>query len=44
MDKMTIMGTDYARLSLKTQVTLRSVVANLPTEIQICILESKAMF
>ena len=44
MDKMTIMGTDYARLSLKTQATLRSAVANLPTEIQIRILESKAMF
>ena len=27
-DKMTIMGTDYARLSLKTQSMLRSVVAN----------------
>ena len=44
MDKMTIMGTDYARLSLKTQSLLRSVVANLPTDIQFCILESKAMF
>ena len=38
------MGTDYARLSLKTQSLLRSVVANLPTDIQLCILESKAMF
>ena len=44
MDKMTIMGTDYARLSLKTQSLLRSVVANLPTDIQFRILESKAMF
>ena len=44
MDKMTIMGTDYARLSLKTQSLLRSVVANLPTDIQFCILESEAMF
>ena len=44
MDKMTIMGTDYARLSLKTQSLLRSAVANLPTEIQYSILESKAMF
>ena len=43
-DKMTIMGTDYARLSLKTQSMLRSVVANLPTDIQSCILKSKAMF
>ena len=43
-DKMTIMGTDYARLSLKTQSLLRSVVANLPTDIQSSILESKAMF
>ena len=41
---MTIMGTDYARLSLKTQSLLRSVVANLPTDIQSCILKSKAMF
>ena len=38
------MGTDYARLSLKTQSILRSVVANLPTDIQLRILESKAMF
>ena len=41
---MTVMGTDYARLSLKTQSMLRSVVANLPTDIQLRILESKAMF
>ena len=38
------MGTDYARLSFKTQSLLRSAIANLPTEIQLCILESKAMF
>ena len=44
MDKKTIMGTNYARLSLKTQSLLRSVVANLPTDIQFRILESKAMF
>ena len=44
MDKMTIMGTDYARLSLKTQNQLRSAVANLPTDIQVRILGSKAMF
>ena len=41
---MTITGTDYARLSLKTQSMLRTVVANLPTDIQLRILESKAMF
>ena len=41
---MTIMGTDYARLSLKTQSVLRSAVANLPTDIRLRILESKAMF
>ena len=44
MDKKTIMGTDYARLSLKTQSLLRSAIANLPTDIQSCILKSKAMF
>ena len=38
------MGTDYAILSLKTQSILRSAVANLPTDIQLRILESKAMF
>ena len=38
------MGTDYARLSLKTQSILRSVIANLPMDIQLRILESKAMF
>ena len=43
MDKMTIMGTNYARLSLKTQATLRSAVANLPSDIQVRILESKVM-
>ena len=41
---MTIMGTDYARLSLKTQSQLRGVIPNLLTEIQSCILNSKAMF
>ena len=44
MDKKTITGIDYARLSLKTQSLLRSAIANLPTDIQSCILESKAMF
>ena len=43
MDKKTIMGSDYARLSLKTQSLLRSAIANLPTEIQFSILESKAI-
>ena len=43
MDKMTITGTNYVRVSLKTQATLRSVVANLPSNIQVRILESKAM-
>ena len=43
MDKTTIMGTNYAKLSLKTQATLRSVVANLPSDIQVRILERKAM-
>ena len=43
MGKMTIMGTDYARLSLKTQASLRSVFANLPSDIQNHILQSKAM-
>ena len=43
MDKTTIMGTDYARLSLKTQASLRSAVANLPSDIQNRILQSKAM-
>ena len=43
MDKMTIMGTDYVRLSLKTQNQLRSAVANLPSDIQNRILGSKAM-
>ena len=44
MDKETIMGTDYARLSFKTQSMLRGAIANLPTDIQSRILESKAMF
>ena len=44
MAKKTIMGIDYARLSLKTQYLLRSAIANLPTNIQSRILESKAMF
>ena len=43
VSKMTIMGTDYARLSLKTQASLRSAIANLPSDIQIRILQSKAL-
>ena len=43
MDKTTIMSTDYARLSLKTQNRLRSAVANLPFDIQTRIFRSKAM-
>ena len=38
------MGTNYARLSLKTQAKLRSVIANLSIEIQTNILGSKVMF
>ena len=44
MDKRTIMGINYARLGLKTQSLLRSAIANLPTDIQFCILKSKVMF
>ena len=43
-DKMNIMSTDYARLSLKTQSMIRSAFANLPSDIQSRILRSKAMF
>ena len=43
MDKTTIMSTDYARLSLKTQNQLKSVVANLPSDIRARILGSKAL-
>ncbi|KAL0004920.1 hypothetical protein SO802_012481 [Lithocarpus litseifolius] len=39
MDKMTIMGIDFAKLSLKTQFGLRCSVANLPSDIQKCILD-----
>ena len=38
------MGIDYARLGFKTQFILRSVVANLSMDIQLSILENKAMF
>ncbi|KAL0013747.1 hypothetical protein SO802_000816 [Lithocarpus litseifolius] len=43
MDKTVLMGICFARLSLKTQALVRSAVANLPSEIQVCILGSKAM-
>ncbi|KAK9993594.1 hypothetical protein SO802_023297 [Lithocarpus litseifolius] len=43
-DKVIIMGTDYAKLSLKTQFELRCAIANLPSNIQKYILERKAMF
>ena len=33
MDKLTIIGINYARLSLKTQSLLKSAIANLPTDI-----------
>ncbi|KAK9983248.1 hypothetical protein SO802_032773 [Lithocarpus litseifolius] len=42
-DKIVLMGTDFARLSLMTQASVRSAFANLPSEIQVCILGSKAM-
>ena len=38
------MDTDYARLSFEIHSLLRSVIANLPTEVQFCIYEIKAMF
>jgi len=44
MDKMTIMGTDYAKFSLKAQTILRSAMANLPPEVQTSILGYKTMF
>ena len=44
MEKMTIMGTDYARLSLKIQSLLRSAIVNLPIDIQFRNLESETMF
>ncbi|KAL0001911.1 hypothetical protein SO802_015692 [Lithocarpus litseifolius] len=42
-DKTVLMGTCFARLSLKTQALVRSAFANLPSEIQVRILGSKAM-
>ncbi|KAK9989318.1 hypothetical protein SO802_029557 [Lithocarpus litseifolius] len=42
-DKTVLMGTCFARLSLKTQASVRSAFANLPGELQVRILGSKAM-
>ncbi|KAK9993761.1 hypothetical protein SO802_023464 [Lithocarpus litseifolius] len=42
-DKTVLMGTCFTRLSLKTQSSVRSSFANLPFEIQVRILGSKAM-
>ena len=43
MDKVTIMGTDYSKFSLKAQTILKSATANLPSDLQNRILKSKAM-
>ena len=43
-DKPTIVGTDYAKFSLKAQTILRSAMANLPPEVQTSILGYKTMF
>ncbi|KAL0009424.1 hypothetical protein SO802_010926 [Lithocarpus litseifolius] len=42
-DKTVLMGTCFARLRLKTQASVRSAFANLPSEIQVRILGSKVM-
>ncbi|KAK9998170.1 hypothetical protein SO802_017773, partial [Lithocarpus litseifolius] len=42
-DKTVLIGTCFARLSLKTQASVGSVFANLPSEIQVPILGSKVM-
>ena len=34
MDKMTIMGTDYSKFSLKARNILKSATANLPSDLQ----------
>ncbi|KAL0010944.1 hypothetical protein SO802_006052 [Lithocarpus litseifolius] len=41
-DKIVLMGTCFARLSLKTQASVRSAFVNLPSEIQVRILGRKA--
>ena len=43
MDKMTIMGTDYSKFSLKARNILKSATANLPSDLQNCILKSEAI-
>ena len=43
MDKVTIMGTDYTKFSLKARTILKSATANLPSDLQNNILKSKAM-
>ena len=43
MDKLTIMGTDYSKFSLKARTILKSATANLPSDLQNRILKSEAM-
>ena len=43
MGKMTIMGTDYSKYSLKARTILKSATANLPSDLQNHILKSEAM-
>ena len=43
MDKMTIMGTDYSKFSLKTRTILKGATANLPSDLQNRILKSEAI-
>ena len=42
-DKMTIMGTDYSKFSLKARAILKSATANLPSDLQNRILKSEAI-
>ena len=42
-DKVTIMGTDYTKFSLKARTILKGATANLPSDLQTRILKSKAM-
>ena len=42
-DKVTIMGTDYSKFSLKTRTILKDATANLPSDLQNHILKSKAI-
>ena len=43
MEKMTIMGTDYSKFSLKARTILKSATANLPSDLQNRILNSEAI-